>query len=567
VGFHRLTAPTYPGGLPGGYDYINNAAGPGTPVPADAALGGGAEVGSYFFGSSEQVTTAALNRGIKAVAQNTDYLDDLFHRELAVPKKVEDTAVGPIGSVILTGPGILLGDIGHPNTVAGLKELYLITDTSGNPILNAGVPCVVTAIDDTVGNGFSAGNVTLTVVPDIPDTTVYQVHYGQSSNYADFPIDALTRDRVVSDSTAFRGAGGAALIGYNGGPAWADATTNPATSVEAQLDKIVTDLAAVTGSQKIGGDALAGSPYAIGADTVGNQLSAILASLNALAGASPAAVTAIDEPGLRLTLTTAVPVTSSDVTTTSVIYYTPWKTGRIHTYDAGSWTAHVTPEVSLDISALGLANNSNYDIFAYWDGAAIQLELSAAWASNTARADALVRQDGILVKAADPSRRYVGTFRTISTTTTCDTKLKRFLWNFYNRVRRTMAKIESTSSWTYGTTSWRVARADANNGVEFVCGEPTNMQARVRTVGSGASTGYSCSVGIGLDSTTVNSSTSFGSFANSSLYSDCEAIYNDYPSIGYHKVYWLEISSGVTITFYGTVSIYSSFGLTAELDG
>ena len=55
--------------------------------------------------------------------------------------------------------------------------------------------------------------------------------------------------------TTQAGNGGAAQIGYNGGPAWADASTNPAATVEAQLDKIVTDLAGVGGAGKIGNTA------------------------------------------------------------------------------------------------------------------------------------------------------------------------------------------------------------------------------------------------------------------------------------------------------------------------
>lgn len=76
MGFHRLTTPVYPGGLRGGDDYINNAAGPGTPAPADNALGSGTYVGSYFFAFGEQVTAAGVNRGFKALAQNCDFLDD-----------------------------------------------------------------------------------------------------------------------------------------------------------------------------------------------------------------------------------------------------------------------------------------------------------------------------------------------------------------------------------------------------------------------------------------------------------------------------------------------------------
>jgi hypothetical protein len=39
---------------------------------------------------------------------------------------------------------------------------------------------------------------------------------------------------------------------YAGGPNWADGTTNPPTTIEAQLDKIVSDLAGVSGAPKVG---------------------------------------------------------------------------------------------------------------------------------------------------------------------------------------------------------------------------------------------------------------------------------------------------------------------------
>lgn len=74
MGFHRLTTPTYAGGLRVGDDYINNAGG-GTPAPADTVLAGGTYIGSYFFADG-QVTTAAINRAHKALAANDDFLDD-----------------------------------------------------------------------------------------------------------------------------------------------------------------------------------------------------------------------------------------------------------------------------------------------------------------------------------------------------------------------------------------------------------------------------------------------------------------------------------------------------------
>lgn len=48
----------------------------------------------------------------------------------------------------------------------------------------------------------------------------------------------------------------AAHVDYAGGPAWLDGATNPAASVEAQLDKIVTDLVARAGAARVGAAAL-----------------------------------------------------------------------------------------------------------------------------------------------------------------------------------------------------------------------------------------------------------------------------------------------------------------------
>ena len=73
----------------------------------------------------------------------------------------------------------------------------------------------------------------------------------------------------------------AAAIDYAGGGAWFDGVANPAATVEAQLDKIVTDLAAASGAAKLGAAATAGTPNALVAGSVKSQLDALLADINA----------------------------------------------------------------------------------------------------------------------------------------------------------------------------------------------------------------------------------------------------------------------------------------------
>ncbi len=75
-------------------------------------------------------------------------------------------------------------------------------------------------------------------------------------------------------------AGAAASITYAGGPNWADGTTNPTTDVEAQLDKIISDLATGAGTAKVQGAALAGSPDSVSSGTLAAQLASLLGHIN-----------------------------------------------------------------------------------------------------------------------------------------------------------------------------------------------------------------------------------------------------------------------------------------------
>jgi hypothetical protein len=73
----------------------------------------------------------------------------------------------------------------------------------------------------------------------------------------------------------------AIAIDYAGGnSAWADGTQNPATTVEAQIDKIVADLAAAGGAAKVGAAAIAGVPAGLSAGSVKSQLEALLGQIN-----------------------------------------------------------------------------------------------------------------------------------------------------------------------------------------------------------------------------------------------------------------------------------------------
>lgn len=73
----------------------------------------------------------------------------------------------------------------------------------------------------------------------------------------------------------------ASIVTYAGGVNWADGTTNPSTTVENQLDKILNDLSIATGDVKIGSPLRSGSPTSLAAGTLGSQVVTLLTALNA----------------------------------------------------------------------------------------------------------------------------------------------------------------------------------------------------------------------------------------------------------------------------------------------
>lgn len=295
----------------------------------------------------------------------------------------------------------------------------------------------------------------------------------------------------------------------------------------------------------------------------------------------------------RLTLTTAVPVTTADVTGATTIYFTPYNGNGVSLWNGFCWRAYQFAELSV---ALGtLSNASNYDVFLYDSSGTLTLAIGPAWTSDTGRGTGagtteLALQDGVYVNnvaiSGGPGAklgRYLGTFRTTATTTTEDSYRgtsqaggKRFLWNACNRVERSLGVIDTTDSWTYTTATWRQADSASGNKVEYVCGlsiEIVKAEALGMASNSGGSNVYA-PTGIGVDSTSANSAKVFGSpgmalGAGSGPTTVTTANYKGIPGLGYHYLSWLEISvaSGTT-TFYGdNGSTYLQTGLQAVVWG
>jgi len=283
----------------------------------------------------------------------------------------------------------------------------------------------------------------------------------------------------------------------------------------------------------------------------------------ATVGALPDVNTSIAGGILTVSNTELIPTTN--VVAASTLYYKPYLSGQIAIYDGSAWNLRTFTFTSLALT--GLTADKNYDVFINWNGSAIVITLGAAWTSDTLRAEALDIRDGVVVKTGNHTKRWVGTIRASSATTTEDTLLKRFVWNAYNGAIRKFKVTESTANWTDNTSGWRAARNQATNAVEYVTGDASsflNMQTFSLCSSSGPNAAAS---GVGIDSTTVNSADVFGGVAVTSGLLPVTSAYAGYPGLGYHKITWLERSDGSTVTYYGIHSDASGFqsGMTGEI--
>lgn len=251
----------------------------------------------------------------------------------------------------------------------------------------------------------------------------------------------------------------------------------------------------------------------------------------------------------RLTLTTAVPVTTADVTAATTLYYTPYAGSRLALFDGLKWVVRAFTELSVAVPA---TTSQMYDVFAFDSSGVVTLELTA-WTNDTTRATALTTQDGVLVKTGATTRRYLGSFRTTGVSgQTEDSIAKRYVWNYYHRVRRQMLVFDTADTWNYTLAAFQQANANAANQLDFVIGvSEDTVEAMVLGSGRNTSASIRIYVGIGLDVTNANATGVIAAQQNTqvaNIVTHLTASWRGYPGVGRHFLAWLEGSeaSGTT---------------------
>jgi len=303
-------------------------------------------------------------------------------------------------------------------------------------------------------------------------------------------------------------------------------------------------------------------------------------------------------PQGRLSLATATPVMTSAQTAKTTVYYCLYTGNLVPIYDSTSFKWTVFAELSNDLTAsstgkagpAAATTNSNYDLFVWSDSGTIRLTRGPAWTSDTGRGTGagtteLQRINGIWTNKVAITNgpganlgTYVGTIRTDGSSQANWTAMpsaaaggaeaKLHVFNAYNRVRTDAASQDNTSSWTYGTATWRSLNNSTANRISYIDGLGELSLVAALIVGVNQGSGGIVHVGINRDSTSASpvpaTLSQIGATNGSPVVRAPFA-----PSLGYHYLQAMEAAgSGISTTLYGngTVGMANQFeGLSAEV--
>jgi hypothetical protein len=279
--------------------------------------------------------------------------------------------------------------------------------------------------------------------------------------------------------------------------------------------------------------------------------------------------------GFRLStsLVTSIMPESGSVST---LYLTPYTSPHIALWDGTKYVLKTVTFASLALA--GLTANLPYDVFAYLSGGAVTLEL-LAWTNATTRAVGVGWTGGVMTKATDVTRRYLGTIVPDAATTIGFSASRKPIWNFYNRVLIRAHIAVSGLSYAIPDTAgvFRQVNADTANKLELaiglahevvhITGDTTMLPNN--NAGAGDAVGI---LGMGFESTTVNGahrSNLIQVLAGTTIASIGFHAHTEYVGTiaeGYRVINWLEycdLNGGGTLSFFGGAAPATPCGIAA----
>jgi hypothetical protein len=246
--------------------------------------------------------------------------------------------------------------------------------------------------------------------------------------------------------------------------------------------------------------------------------------------------------GGRITFQSGVSVSTTDQVAQTAVYYAPSGGGKyIPIYDGTNMLLHQFTASDTDLVGLTLTLGSNWagavnsDLYITLVGG-VATPCSVPWTSSGAGtgvpSTATTQLKGVLVNATAISAQcrtnnttvisvaqyqgtFVGMFRTNASAGQVDLKFGTAatgggaacicLWNAYNQRQAAVFVGDTTTTWTYTSTTLQEANASTGNQINVLQGPsspPVDITVSAFSSNSGGNSQY---VGIGIDSASVNS--------------------------------------------------------------
>lgn len=253
-------------------------------------------------------------------------------------------------------------------------------------------------------------------------------------------------------------------------------------------------------------------------------------------------------PGGRISMVSGTAVTTTDIYSGTSLWYNPYQHDMLPLWD-GSKIVPVQFSPT-QISLSGLSGTSCFDLFTYLNGSSAAFEI-VMWTSPTVRSTNISIQNGRYCKVGDATRLYLGSFYTSSAGKTSDGIRNRFIFNYYNRIKRRLYDSNLTSH-NYSSNVVRSWNNDTTIRVEFITGISEDIiNGFIANYGNADADGRLQQASIGLDSTSTTSiiSVTIG-VQQAMIISSNQSI--DPPNVGYHFIQALEsVASNNQCTYAG----------------
>lgn len=332
--------------------------------------------------------------------------------------------------------------------------------------------------------------------------------------------------------------------------------------------KVTGNIVDGTGYRKIDVTYIAGSAtFAAGEFLVLNFYAS--GAAGALAGDA-----AVRMPSVRLSLTSGVDVPPSDVASSANIYVRHPGLLLLPLYDSSAFVNRaVALENTLALLAANITAGDHFTVFAAYVSGAVVYGTGPAWTANATpgtgagtaeiewyqgypvNKNIITLKNGATSYTNIPARQalMLGAFRCKVAGEAIDTAAQRFLCSYWNPAPRAMTKILTAAgnpSHTYSVAAYRHVGANADSVMEYFSLGGFSFDAHIRMsckTNAAQQTFSQVFVGLGLDSTTVNSGDSLTAYVGGDFYVPIESdIWRGEALPGLARIWGLEWGGGVT---------------------